>query len=191
MRLDPDDIPRGLLEKSVEVLDKVIEAVDQILPLVTQTKWIVAAGCFGMFIVNYLSNLGETTACWGIEGEDVQKIETMIRGSKSYNYDEDSWAKFEELNDKRQNNDGAVDYEGCAQVKQRFLKMQKTRRWLCDRIFCPVVPSLQKFAADEKANDQSTSACVRDNFESGGEETYQLGLNNPQPETIISRPPPG
>lgn len=154
IRLDPDDLPRGLLNKTVQLMDKTIELIDQILPLVTQAKWAVAVGCFGMMVIDYFSSLGSTASCLGIE-KVIPQIDMAIKGSPDYSLSSnDKYEVFKEALTKELG-DESDNLDSCISVREQMFQKEDTRNWLCDRIFCPAVPSAQKYQNEEKSDDLS------------------------------------
>jgi len=182
LRADPDWIPRSLLEKSVRVLNELISAINDILPRVTQAKWIVAIGCFGSYIVNYFSNIGETAACISFDANQERIIETYLRGSENF-----------ELGTHRGSLENALEITGdtekqseldrCIAAKQKFLKTGVVSSWLCDRIFCPVVPSAQQYQQDEMSYPRSLSPCSGE-VTSITEDDKELKFNTDSPKTM-------
>ncbi|MGM5484002.1 MAG: hypothetical protein ACQER9_03750 [Nanobdellota archaeon] len=176
IRLDPDDIPRDLLNKSVEVIDKTLDTINRVIPLVTKAKWITAAGCFGMYVWNYISNFGEYAACGmkGLNKEQTNMIEKVIYGDSNLNPDEMTIKNALE----EAGFDGDEDISDCVNVKKKFIESKTRRQFLCDRIFCPAVPSAQKYRRDQKEKDEasSISPCSLESYKS--EESQLSYINN-------------
>lgn len=149
-RIDPSDIPRKLLNETIEVLDDAIEAIDTILPYVNRAKWASAIGCLGMYVWNFVSKTKEAYACFMIEDPDKKEMIRELRGTSDSTVPQEILSKFVEEYEDREG-----DPQACADWLSRSRKAEISRQWVCDRIFCPAVPSAQKHAKDNYENDES------------------------------------
>ncbi|MFT4326641.1 MAG: hypothetical protein ACMXYK_04020, partial [Candidatus Woesearchaeota archaeon] len=170
-RVPPDKIPRSLLENTVEVLDTVIDAIDQILPYVQRAKLITFATCLILNVYEIFQNLGETAACgpggflneltgMGVTRDEGLSIDRYINGQPPGSgfdlSEEDIRAIAHAHNPNADNLDEHINrIQTCASVKSRVKRADVKRQWVCDRIFCPMVPSFQKYFQDAP----ESSAC--------------------------------
>ncbi len=161
-RVAPDKIPRDLLNKTVTYINKVLDAIDTILPYVQKAKWITFGICFAMTGVQLFSNLGETSECGdsagvmavagkGLTKDEILNLDRLIRGSPNADSTlNENDPGFKLMLDKYPDpkSEKRQKLQSCADVKAKFRQSDLRRQWVCDRIFCPSVPSEQKYWQD-------------------------------------------
>lgn len=153
-RVDPSKIPRSLLESTVSALESAIKAIDDILPLVNRVKWGAAIGCLGTYVADFFSGTKEAFACAQVSSGDKLALERALRGDQSQTVPSEFYNSY--------NQEEHANLQQCAAVKETARKTQLARQWMCDRIFCPAIPSAQRYANEQQQNPNSPSPCAED-----------------------------
>ncbi len=172
-RIPPDTLPSSFLNWTVNFLEDIIKTIDDILIPLRTAKLVTFGACFATMGVQFVSAIGEVAACAGLSDPDQYYLERTLRGCNN-------GVSCEELQDvvakiKDENED--VNPLACATSINKRLKTEHFRNYVCDRIFCPVVPSAQAYIRDVNENyfQNPTSACLNVQGEDG--------LENPWSET--------
>ena len=142
-RIDPKLLPNSLLKSSVELFDSAISAIDSILEPLQTVFNVVFYACYLGFTIGFFLDFTQTKSCEGavLTGLLTQgsfNPEVAQNGMCGIYYPEDK----PELELSRQN---------CMQCQKSINDRKSTLQnmhQLCDRIFCPSAPSLQKYITD-------------------------------------------
>lgn len=156
-RVPPDFVPNKLLNTSVEILEKAVDSIDQVLQPIRTAKLITLGACLGSKVVSIFSYAGEFSACTAVKGKAAQ-IEQAVRGCPN--------GICEKVTEVCKGDGSDTDSAclACAQSIVSRLGVEKFTTQVCDRIFCPKIPSAQQYIQDvnRKQTKNPTSACIRD-----------------------------
>lgn len=169
-RLPPDKIPEDLLNTSVKALDDTIATIDSILRPLETINLATTGVCLGTYVFTFFSSVGEKFTCinptFRIGPRHAQYIEQVLRGAKEGQEMETLRSMIESLDSGGNMPDFQdVEYTACAEKIISRLRLERFQTTVCDRIFCPVVPTGQYYV-NEMVNNQRlgfgldrTSAC--------------------------------
>ncbi len=117
-----DKIPKKLLNTTINLLNSTINLIDAIKKPIDTIKTYTFIGCAGSWIVYLGQSIASEFSCVGVKKEAVQALIN----------DKDTCVSIQEVG----------DCDACLQSLKSLRETEKVRNWLCDRIFCPAVPSL-------------------------------------------------
>ena len=142
-RLDPKLLPNSFLKSSVELFDSGIKAIDDILKPLQTVFNIVFYACYLGFTVGFFLDFSQRKSCEGaviagLLSDGAFNPEVAENGLCNAYYPENDPKK--ELS--RQN---CLRCQASINTKKETLQ---NMHQLCDRIFCPSAPSLQKWITD-------------------------------------------
>ena len=147
-RIPPDYIPEEFLESSVDFLNSTIEAIDQVLePLSSVTEYAMY-GCLVMMGVNFLLTVRESYQCHfsnlvtTLTGDGFSMAVAQMGLCEQYGDDGDSCT-----------NSASSACTACEQCQDAIEQRKDKEAWrnmLCDRVFCPSVPTFQRFVKNSK-----------------------------------------
>jgi hypothetical protein len=178
-RLSPDKIPKSLLNGSVTLLDDAIKSIDSMLGPLNTIKTYTTFACFGSTGLSFFQGIGEASACFSVGRGQDERIEGFLRGLP----ESDTTA----INTYCENNFGANNKQNdcltCAAAISNRLASEKTNQLLCDRIFCPAIPSRAEYIKQMTESNAQNSACLSVDQQQGsqiGNYWYQstLSLNS-------------
>ena len=142
-----DKIPKELLNATVNFLNSTINLIDAIKKPVDTVKKYTFIGCLGSWLVHFFKSASVEFSCVGVK--DQAKI-ALINGDDTCSVPsttDDSGNLIE------------FDCDGCLQNLKELRKFEKTRNWICDRIFCPSVPSLDYHIETYKDSITKVNLC--------------------------------
>jgi len=125
-----DKIPEKMLNFSINLLNSTINIIDVIKKPVDFANKATFIGCGVMELLHIVKSWSMEAACIGVK---PKAIEALIN-------DEDTCSKESE-----EDGDGNLlefDCDACLMALKEFRDFEEKRNWVCDRIFCPGVPSL-------------------------------------------------
>ena len=144
-----DKIPKELLNATINLLNSTINLIDGIKKPVDTVKKYTFIGCLGSWLVHLFKSASVEFSCVGVKPEAIQ---ALINGEDSCiapQTDEvDSEGNLIELN-----------CDACLQDLKSLREFEKTRNWICDRIFCPSVPSLEYHKESYKDSITDVNLC--------------------------------
>ena len=142
-----DKIPKELLNATVNFLNSTINLIDAIKKPVDTVKKYTFIGCLGSWLVHFFKSASVEFSCVGVK--DQAKI-ALINGDDTCSVPsttDDSGNLIE------------FDCDGCLQNLKELREFEKTRNWICDRIFCPSVPSLDYHIETYKDSITKVNLC--------------------------------
>lgn len=142
-----DKIPKNLLNSSIKLLNKSINVIDAIKKPVDTAKKVAFVGCVGSWIFHYIKAASVEFSCVGVKEEAVN---ALING------DETCPAK---PSTDGEGNPIELDCDACLQNLKDLRQFEKTRNWICDRIFCPSVPTLEYHKRTYKDSITNENLC--------------------------------
>ncbi len=122
-----DKIPKNLLNKSINFLNKSIDLIDTIRKPIETVKKYTFVACIGSWAVHFFKSISVEFSCVGVKGD---AIPALIRGEET--------CTTQNMDDEG----NLLDCDACLQNLKELREIEKTRNWICDRIFCPSVPTL-------------------------------------------------
>ena len=171
-RVNPNQYPKGLLSSTVKVLNTTVTAIDQVLKPLNTIKLVTLGACVGSKVFSVFSYASEELECSTeslgssdsdpkISALDIPAIEQVLRGCEDIGNQEcaDAFSKIDKF--KAAGMGKKVADSTCAEKIWSRLNTEKTTNALCDRIFCPAVPSATEYIKQVNQNplQQATSAC--------------------------------
>ena len=129
-----DFIPNEFLNATVELLGGVIDLINVTLTPIREVAKITAYVCLGTIALQFWHYFRELFRCraGGITGGGF-KLDDAKKGCPDDN-DPDSACKK------------------CADAMESRMKFEERQAWVCDRIFMPSAPTLQKYVKDNNQN---------------------------------------
>jgi len=179
-----ENIPEEFLNTSIQLMNETIAAINLILcgdktakecdgGLIMITKWVMIS-CGVMWVLSFLKAISEYASCAGVNLNDFQTV--PVDGG------------FEcKTSDGKDTAD--MGCQQCVQAKYSTLQWKRTMNLVCDRIFCPSVPSIEYYSelmnggkqkGFDFAGDKPITNCPA-NYKS--EEGYKGGVDDPGMET--------
>ncbi len=144
-----DKIPKELLNATVNFLNSTINLIDTIKKPIDTVKKYTFIGCLGSWLVHLFKSASVEFSCVSVKQD---AIKALINGEDSCiatQTDEvDSEGNLIELN-----------CDACLQDLKSLREFEKTRNWICDRIFCPSVPSLEYHKETYKDSITNENLC--------------------------------
>jgi len=177
-----ENIPEEFLEASIELMNETIAAINLILcgdktaekcegGLIMITKWVMIS-CGVMWVLSFLKAISEYASCAGVNLNEFESVPV------------DGGFKCQTLDGKDTADMGC---EQCLQAKYSTLQWKRAMNLVCDRIFCPSVPSIEYYSelmngGKQKgfSKDAQITNCEA-NYKS--EEGYENGVDDPGMET--------
>ncbi|HLP80004.1 MAG TPA: hypothetical protein VK158_05180, partial [Acidobacteriota bacterium] len=159
-RLKPAQLPNGLLKGTVSAANSTVQAIDQVLKPLKTIKLATLGACLGSKAYSVYSYTKEETACWGyapVAASPVRRaLEQAVRGCADASCD-----KVTTICDSA--GDKQSDCMSCADAISSRRNTEKFSNAVCDRIFCPSVPTLSQYVKDVTENKRKSmsSACSR------------------------------
>jgi len=126
-----DKIPEKMLNFSINLLNSTINAIDVIKKPVDFANKATFIGCGVMELMHIIKSWSMEAACIGVKKE---AIDALIKG-------EDTCSKASEKDE--EGNLLEFDCDACLIALKEFRDFEEKRNWVCDRVFCPGVPSLE------------------------------------------------
>ena len=142
-----DKIPKELLNATVNFLNSTINLIDTIRKPVETVKKYTFIGCLGSWVVHFVKSVSVEFSCVGVK--EAAKI-ALINGDDTCSVPsttDDSGNLIE------------FDCDACLQGLKALREFEKTRNWICDRIFCPSVPSLEYHIETYKDSITKVNLC--------------------------------
>ncbi|MFC1749313.1 hypothetical protein ACFL2V_10955 [Pseudomonadota bacterium] len=137
--------PKKTLESSIKVLNDTMEVIDTIREPLNDAKMIAFGGCLGAWAVEMLPALRYGSKC-----------NEVIAGSTAVQA-----AKTAAANGEKSCAPGAEDTcQPCLDAIWTYRDWKVGKQWLCDRVFCPAVPTIESHMEEYKDPLTGTeSAC--------------------------------
>ncbi|MCK4521034.1 MAG: hypothetical protein KAU20_00545, partial [Nanoarchaeota archaeon] len=130
-RFPSDKIPKSFLKDSIAILNDTINLINELLePIDKAKKWVFIA-CMGSWAVYFVKRASEWGSCIGVNPSACDP--------------EDSSKQDEE---KESSNTKGKRCKRCLKARADTINFFQTSQWLCDRIMCPSVPTIQKYIRD-------------------------------------------
>jgi len=142
-----DKIPKELLNATINLLNSTINLIDGIKKPVDIVKKYTFIGCLGSWLVHLFKSASVEFSCVSVK-EEAKKA--LINGDDTCSKpsEQDESGKLIEF-----------DCDSCLQSLKSLREFEKTRNWICDRIFCPSVPSLDYHKESYKDSITDVNLC--------------------------------
>ncbi|MDD5086209.1 MAG: hypothetical protein PHV16_00485 [Candidatus Nanoarchaeia archaeon] len=121
-----DKIPKNLLNKSINFLNKSITLIDKIKKPIDTAKQIAFVGCVVSWVVHFIKSVMVEFSCVIVKDN---AIKALIDGQETCVAPATSTGEI-------------LDCTACLQNLKELRKIEEIRNWVCDRTFCPSVPTL-------------------------------------------------
>ncbi|MFH1510721.1 MAG: hypothetical protein ABIF10_03440 [Candidatus Woesearchaeota archaeon] len=152
-RIPPDKIPEEFLKASIAALNSTINLIDDVLEPIRTIKEYVFYACAASWVVDFVMWVKEAWAC---EFTGNLNVFNLIAKEGSFDKRVAQTGKCEAVYKQEgqdQNNDKYDTCVTCMETIRARKEFEKNMQWLCDRIFCPSIPTLQKFIRDQAKED--------------------------------------
>ena len=150
-----DKIPKKLLNSTVNLLNSTISLIDAIKKPVDTIKKYTFVGCAASWALYFVKSLSVEFSCVNVKQD---AIIALIKGGDTCSVSPDTSGSIIE-----------GDCDSCLQALKSLREAEKIRNWLCDRIFCPSVPSLEYHIETYKDSITGDNLCKGiDNGKYGG-----------------------
>ncbi len=137
-RIPPKFLPKGMLEAMVKLLDGVIGGIDGILKILEPATKFVLVGCLLSWVVLFFKKATEFTSCSG----------SALGGGTDFAQCSCPKGECKKVKNNQVTSEKDDNCQVCYDAKKSTLEWQINSQWLCDRVFCPAVPSINKYARD-------------------------------------------
>ncbi|MBU3942312.1 MAG: hypothetical protein KKF74_05355 [Nanoarchaeota archaeon] len=134
-----DKIPKKLLNSTVNLLNSTINLIDAIKKPVDTVKKYTFVGCAASWALYFVKSLSVEFSCVSVKPDAIR---ALIDGK-------DTCVSAQEVG----------DCDACLQSLKSLRETEKIRNWLCDRIFCPAVPSLDYHKESYKDSITDVNLC--------------------------------
>jgi len=152
-----DKIPKELLNATVNLLNSTINLIDAIKKPIDTIKTYTFVGCALSWGWHLIQSISVEFSCVGVKQEAIQALINGDDTCPNPPSKQDESGKLIEF-----------DCDSCLQALKSLREAEKARNWLCDRIFCPAVPSLEYHT--ETYNDSITKANLCEMFDQDSKE---------------------
>jgi len=142
-----DKIPKKLLNSTVNLLNSTITLIDAIKKPIDTVKKYTFVGCAASWALYFVQSLSVEFSCVNVKQD---AIIALING--------DDTCSVSPEQDTSGNIIGG-DCDACLQSLKSLRETEKIRNWLCDRIFCPSVPSLDYHKESYKDSITGVNLC--------------------------------
>lgn len=133
--------PRGTLRYLTANLDGTVRTIDAMLEKIKTAQKGALYTCAAGIVINVFKTIITKYRCWGVTGGDIRN---ELKGSN----EEKGHCTVNYVGDKLKCECDQGGHLGCCESTVALLNFQKnTMNSVCDRIFCPSVPSLAKHVA--------------------------------------------
>ena len=143
--IDPDIIPNKFLQKSVEVMDEIVRGIDKIREPLEMIFKVTLYTCLAGFAVQFVLDIWETYAC------DISPAVNAFASSPENFWDPPiarsglcNHPTYGYAEGTAQRND-CLD---CQKAAQKNKDVSYYINWVCDRVYCPSAPSIQKYVRE-------------------------------------------
>lgn len=127
--------PNKLVKELSKDLDSIIKQIDNALPYIKKAKNIVAIGCAGSILIQWLKSIGTK---WTCRGQDIR--DWLLPNEKG-----EGCTISDDLTCDCGNSEHSGQLLACCQSTVNTLKLQTNIvKPICSRMFCPSVPTFTK-----------------------------------------------
>lgn len=140
-RWDQALLPEGFLKGAVDVLNTSIDVLDKVLDVVTDVRKYAFYGCLGSHAYQIYNEVSEKMACMPYLKSATPFTPPIAEGGP---YD------VEQLCAGAQDDDEKNNCQSCWDAKIATKKATRAMQWICDRTYCPSVPSVEEYAHQQK-----------------------------------------
>ncbi|MFH0978761.1 MAG: hypothetical protein V1837_05670 [Candidatus Woesearchaeota archaeon] len=147
-RIPSNMIPEAFLKASIDVLNATITIIDAVLKPLNTIKEYVFYGCAASWVIDFYFWLQEGWSCQFASA--ISTVNAVAKLSPADRFDKDV-AQINKCDQvypiqgdkpKTELNNQCVK---CRDAIQKRLNFEVYMRWICDRIFCPSVPTLEMY----------------------------------------------
>ncbi|MFT4312340.1 MAG: hypothetical protein ACMXYF_03860 [Candidatus Woesearchaeota archaeon] len=176
-RVPPDFYPNSLLNATVNLLDQGVDLIDQVIEPISQASLITFGACMATTLGGVVSYTRQASQCGTLMAQPMtmNAIRQYVSGCQdagcAANICRSEKALLRNPFIKQACADSTSLYGtlsgnpvACAQATFQTQQSDVYRNYLCDRIFCPAVPSAQEYIRTSSRDFSSrySSACSRD-----------------------------
>lgn len=146
-RIPSDKIPEAFLKASITLLNSTIEIIDTVLKPLNTIKEYVFYACAATWVIDFYYWFQESYTC---QYASVVSTISSVATGKVERFDKAvaQIGKCDKVYLKEgENAKQALNQQcnSCADMITKRMDFEKNMHWVCDRIFCPSVPSLEKY----------------------------------------------
>ena len=138
---NPDVIPKGFLKGTVSALNTTIKGIDTILDPLKKIQTYIFYGCAISWAAKFILSVKEK---WNCDFSSALAGKNVRVPAEQGKCGDDSIC------------------QSCSDSIDTRKKVDKGSQWICDRIFCPSAPSLQKFIKDANARNPKAKSMTDD-----------------------------
>jgi hypothetical protein len=129
VQVPPDTIPKWLLNSSIYLINSTITIIDYILKPLKKVALVVFVTCISSWLVLFFSMTQENLACFGLDRDDFGYCTEDAATQDPARCDE------------------------CTQNIVTRRKVESMMHYVCDRMFCPSIPTVTRFLNTHKVRD--------------------------------------
>ncbi len=133
-------IPKEFLSGMIAFLNSSITLINDVLEPLKKVQLFVLIGCGATWIIQFFYSVSEMYSC---------ELSSALAGGQ-WTVNSAGQGKMANLQDSCENDDQCA---ACMQAQSNTKKFEYYSHWICDRIFCPSAPSLQKYIKDAVAKN--------------------------------------
>ncbi|MEM4282594.1 MAG: hypothetical protein QW559_00505 [Candidatus Woesearchaeota archaeon] len=139
--------PRGLLKSSISLMDGILKGIDSVLKPVRTIGQLTLGGCFATNLLNWAFFVQERFAC--TPSHDLfETIKSFLGISEFKDVAEIGLCN---VHPRLKDNPTAKDAcNRCSSAIASRMKLERARNFVCDRIGCPAVPTLQAYIKEQQ-----------------------------------------
>ncbi len=139
-RLPSDQLPEEFLKSSITLLNQSISAINDILKPLNTIKQVLFYSCAGSIVIEYAMAFQESYNC-----EFSEALNKFSDSGKKFDVYYAQTGQCEYYEDEESQKSACEQCETSIKSRKNF---EKTRKLVCDRIFCPSAPTFQKYVKD-------------------------------------------
>lgn len=129
--INPDDIPKTFLNSSIKAIDAALEVLNTTLAITEPVTKYATIGCIGSMVLTWGKYFSDFFSCTGVKEEECQC--DPVTGECD-----------------------TTECESCYAARKSTKQLEDAQHYLCDRVFCPAVPTYESYAQahakDKKSN---------------------------------------
>jgi|GEM_PF-6834506 len=134
-------LPEGFLKTAVSGLNTTIDVLDKVLDVVSDVRKYAFYGCLASHAYTLYYEVSEKMACMPYV-KSVTPFTPPIPDGGPYD--------VEQLCANEKDDDAKKNCQDCWNAKVATWKADRASQWICDRTYCPSVPSVEEYATEQK-----------------------------------------
>jgi hypothetical protein len=151
-RISPEVVPEEFLKSSITVLNATINVIDAVLKPLKTIKEYVFYSCAASWVIDFVLWIEEAWSC-----QYTSALDIFTSGGKTFDKRIAETNQCDVYGQQGSNDNRKETCESCRDsVQYRRDFENKYMHLLCDRIFCPSVPTLQNFIRGEATSNPVT-----------------------------------